>query len=289
MSFTNVLVSVVRDLADLEVVKGDGMTGIEYSTFSSCGRSLSVGVVGNGEPLMLIPGTLQSARRWIDSGYVDALRDDYRLLLFDPLGHGKSERSINANDYAPDRLIDHLVDALDHVSESSAHLWGYSRGAQMAGHLSRERPERVRSLICGGHVLFDPAPVLEELGLAPDPEARATSEARAATGDWGAFWETFPVPIPDATKAMLQEGNDPAVLTAATQGARLGAMVWAPPPVPTLAYWGEDEIFHSLNVNEAQPPIEWFTVPGGHAEAFYPSGPASTRVIPFLAKQSRTC
>ena len=71
------------------------MTEIEYSTFRSCGRTLSVGVVGKGTPLLLVPGTLQSADRWIDAGYVDALVGHHRLLLFDPLGHGK-KRTINA-------------------------------------------------------------------------------------------------------------------------------------------------------------------------------------------------
>ena len=88
------------------------MPEIEYSTFRSCGRTLSVGVVGKGPPLLLVPGTLQSADRWIDAGYVDALARQHRLLLLDPLGHGKSERSTQPEDYAQARLIDHLADAL---------------------------------------------------------------------------------------------------------------------------------------------------------------------------------
>ena len=259
------------------------MDDIEYSTFESGGRSLSVGVVGIGDPIMLVPGTLQSADRWIDSGYVDALRDEYRVLLFDPLGHGRSERSTESSDYVPDRLTAHIAAALDHVSEDSAHVWGYSRGAVMAGEFARTRPQHVRSLIYGGHVLFDAAAVLEAMGLAPDPVAREQSEERAARGDWSAFWETFAVPIPDETKRFLQHGNDPAVLTAASRGARVAPVVWDVPPVPTLAYWGDEEIFHALNLEAAQPPIESFTVAGGHAEAFFPSESAIAGVKRFLA------
>lgn len=263
------------------------MTEIEYSTFRSGGRTLSVGAVGNGPPLLLVPGALQSADRWIDAGYVDALVERHRLLLFDPLGHGRSERSTVPEDYAPAKLIDHLVDALDHVGEDQAVVWGYSRGAQMAGQLARSRPDRVQALVYGGHVLFDAEAVLESLGLGPDLEEREAAESRAADGDWSAFWETFPVPIPEATKAMLQVGNDPAVQTAARRGGRLDDVIWAPPSVPTVAYWGESEIFHSLNLDEAEAqPIEWFTVPGGHAEAFFPCEPAVAGATAFLDSQA---
>lgn len=259
------------------------MDGIEYSTFQSEGRSLSVGVIGNGDPIMLVPGTLQSADRWIDSGYVDALRDEYRVLLFDPLGHGRSERSTEPDDYVSDRLTAHIAAALDHVAEESAHVWGYSRGALMAGEFARKRPQRVRSLIYGGNVLFDAVAVLEAMGLAPDPVATERSEDRAAGGDWAAFWETFPVPIPDETKRLLEHGNDPAVQTAASRGARIAPVVWDLPPVPTLAYWGDEEIFHGLNLEAAEPPITTFTVAGGHGEAFFPSESAIAGVKRFLA------
>ena len=156
----------------------------------------------------------------------------------------------------------------------------------MAAHLARERPDRVRSLVYGGHVLFDAAAVLAALGMAPDVEARDAAERRAAAGDWAGFWETFPVPIPEAMQKFLQEGNDPAVQTAAAQGSRMGSMVWQPPSVTALAYWGEGEIFHELNVENAAPPLEWFTVAGGHADGFFPAEPVLAGVRPFLEAQA---
>lgn len=157
----------------------------------------------------------------------------------------------------------------------------------MAGQLARSRPDRVRALVYGGHVLFDAVAVLESLGMGPDLEVRAAAEERAANGDWSAFWETFPVSIPDETKAMLQVCNDPAVQTAASRGGRLDKVTWAPPSVPTVAYWGESEIFHSLNLEQAEAqPIEWFTIPGGHADAFFPCEQAVSGVTAFLGSQA---
>jgi pimeloyl-ACP methyl ester carboxylesterase len=47
---------------------------------------------GSGPPLVLLHGFTLSLEHWRDSGYVTALRDDSRLILMDPRGHGASDK-----------------------------------------------------------------------------------------------------------------------------------------------------------------------------------------------------
>src|SRR5438128_807334 len=71
---------------------------------------------GDGPPLLLIPGSLQSAGRW-------------RCL----------------------RYFDSLVAVLDRDEAERVHVWGYGRGAHHAFLLARLHPQRVLSLTAGGY------------------------------------------------------------------------------------------------------------------------------------------
>lgn len=253
------------------------------------GATISTAAAGDGPPVVLLPGMTMSIERWVDVGYVDPLVGVGRqVIAMDPLGHGRSSKSAAPDDYTEDRLIAHVVGVLDAYGLGRADLWGYSRGAQMAGSVARVVPDRVRRLVYGGNVLFDPAPVLAALDMAPDPVELERAFDRSLAGDWQAFWEHFPLPLPDATKRDIEERNDLASVAAAARSMSLAPVVWSPPTaVPTLAIWGAGEIFHDLNLEAAaQQRIEHATVPGGHAEAFDPPGPMLEVVLPWLAAQT---
>jgi len=48
-------------------------------------------IEGEGPTLVLQHGFLQSIEDWYECGYVDAFRSDYRLVLVDARGHGRSD------------------------------------------------------------------------------------------------------------------------------------------------------------------------------------------------------
>ena len=72
---------------------------------------------------------------WRDYGYVDAMKDDYRLILIDARGHGGSDKphDVEAYDLKP-RSAD-VVAVLDDIGVDKPHFWGYRRyrGATGAG------------------------------------------------------------------------------------------------------------------------------------------------------------
>ncbi|MEE9417548.1 MAG: alpha/beta hydrolase [Acidimicrobiales bacterium] len=240
------------------------------------GYELVAGIEGEGRTIVLIPGHTMSIDRWLNFGYVDDLSAEHRVVVVDPLGHGRSSNTSEVDAYGPDQLVAHLLAVFDRTETESADVWGYSRGALMAGLLARHSPERVKSLIYGGNVLFDPRPVLAELGLLPSPAALEEMHARAMTGDWSAYWGAFPHPLPDALKADIESRNDLGSISASGLAVHRYPVRWeVPEGVPTLAYWGSGEIFHQLNIDAASEQNSATSVVGGaHAEAFALCRPA---------------
>lgn len=56
-------------------------------------------VEGEGPPLVLQHGFTHSLRRWYLHGYVEALREDHRLILVDARGHGSSDKPHDPSAY----------------------------------------------------------------------------------------------------------------------------------------------------------------------------------------------
>lgn len=251
------------------------------------GHRINFSTVGEGRPMLLIPGNSMSSERWVETGYVDRLSDHFTLILIDPLGHGESEKVTDPTAYSRKALTSHLLAVLDELGLPSVAAWGYSRGAQMLGAALLTDPDRFTRAVLGGIPLFDSDAVLRDLGLARDPAEYEAAFEKSAAGDWEAFWSVFPVPIPDDTKRFLESRNDVRAITAATRAARSEPFVFAPASVPTLAYWGDGEIFHALNVETVagfDGSIESRAVAGGHAEAFADSSAAIAAVLPFLER-----
>lgn len=239
---------------------------------------------GEGSPLVVVPGVTMSAQMWVDAGYVDVLARSRRVLAVDPLGHGESSKTAEVEAYAPDRLVEHLVAVLDDAGIDAADVWGYSRGAVMAGKLAETHPERVQRLVAGGIPLFERRTLMEAMGMVPEWSDIEARHQRCLAGEWAAYWEGFPLPLPEEVKEDLASRNDLGSISACAVATYLEPMDWqVPERVETFAYWGQDEIFHDLNLEAAaDQPVGTATVPGGHAEAFYPSDAALAVVAPFL-------
>lgn len=249
------------------------------------GHRIAYRTTGEGPPLLLIPGNCMSSLRWIETGYVDALRADYRLILVDPLGHGDSDKVVELSAYRPDRLTAHLIAVLDDLGLERVAAWGYSRGAIMLGEAARTHPDRFTHAVLGGMPLFDVPAALAALGMARDEAEYDAAFERSMQGDWEAFWSVFPLQIPAASKQMMEDRNDVRAITAATWAARRDPVVFAPSSVPTLAYWGAEEIFSGPNadaVASLDSPLATATLDGGHAEAFADAAAAISVVRPFL-------
>ena len=103
-----------------------------------------------GAYLLLHHGLFGSHRDWFDAGYVEALQEDFRLILMDARGHGRSDRSLDPMDFRPEAFADDITAIMDELGIHNLHVFGYGFGALVGLELLLKHPDRVRIVMMGG-------------------------------------------------------------------------------------------------------------------------------------------
>ncbi len=103
---------------------------------------------GVGPPLLVLHGF--TGHHGSMQGVAGGLRDAYRVLRPDLIGHGVSPAPAEVEHYTMRACVDQLVDVLDRRELGAAHVLGYSMGGRAALALAAWHPERVRSLVLVG-------------------------------------------------------------------------------------------------------------------------------------------
>lgn len=105
---------------------------------------------GSGEPLVLLHGNSE------DSSYfehqLDCFQDRYRVIAVDSRAHGGSPRGMAPLTLA--QFAEDLAAFMDELGIASAHILGFSDGANVAMLFALAHPQRVRSLVLNGGNLF---------------------------------------------------------------------------------------------------------------------------------------
>jgi pimeloyl-ACP methyl ester carboxylesterase len=103
-------------------------------------------VYGEGEPVLLIHGGLGHADVW---GFqVPALAEEYKVIVADSRGHGRSTRSDQPYAYA--LMADDYLALLDHLKIDKTALVGWSDGAIIGLDIAIRHPERLSRLFAYG-------------------------------------------------------------------------------------------------------------------------------------------
>jgi pimeloyl-ACP methyl ester carboxylesterase len=157
----------------------------------------------SAEPLVLQHGFGDRVETWYELGYVDALKDDYRLILIDARGHGASDKPHEPEVYSFQNVTADVVAVLDNLVISRAHYFGFSMGGKNGFAFAAYAPERLSSLIIlgTGASAQDHGPLdLWIASLRQGPEAVAS------------IWE-LDAPVSPALRQRLVS-NDPEALIA---------------------------------------------------------------------------
>ena len=107
-----------------------------------------------GAFLLLHHGLLGSHQDWYDAGYVATLSKEFRLIIPDTRGHGRSDHPDDPEAYSTDELADDMIAILDALDIRNTHFLGLSLGALVGFNLLQRYPERLRVTLLGGEVPF---------------------------------------------------------------------------------------------------------------------------------------
>ena len=237
-------------------------------------------VEGDGPPLVLMHGGYANLEQWRILGLVEALKNDYRLVMLDARGHGASDKPHESEAYKLTSLVGDVVAVLDDLNISKAHYLGYSLGGAIGHGIAKYAPDRFHSLIIGGYGPLwerDPAGLNSYLELSRVKEGMqpfiAAWKARFGAR-WSPEWEAI-------TRANDLDAQIARV--SAEEGVLLTGFKDLVPTatVPCLIYAGEEDEEGARECAKHMPNATFVVFPGlGHIEA----GCRIDLVVPLVRK-----
>jgi pimeloyl-ACP methyl ester carboxylesterase len=129
---------------------------LDVPFFDNQGVKIYYEIEGSGPELIMIHGFAASIEaNWRMPGWVDALKNENRLVLMDCRGHGQSDKPKDPDQYGK-KMEEDIIGLMDHLSMDNANFFGYSMGSRLSLSLLLRVPERFKSVILGGFVLPPP-------------------------------------------------------------------------------------------------------------------------------------
>jgi pimeloyl-ACP methyl ester carboxylesterase len=222
-------------------------------------------VEGQGPPLVLAHSFRRNLNRWRQVGVVDALKNDYRLILFDARGHGKSDKPHDPAAYG-NKMVGDVIAVLDDLHISKTHYFGYSMGAGVGFKAAILHPDRFTSFILGGSSPYPPK----------SPPATVPKQTPALPADPEVFIRSVEKMLgrpltSDERQAELD--NDFAALNADIAGwdeiPTLNDQQLSRISVPWLIFAGEQDSAYAGAKEAAShiPGAKFLSLPGNHATA----------------------
>lgn len=169
---------------------------------------------GQGEPVVLLHGnTSWIEEMWGDTGVIEKLSKQYRVIALDCRGRGKSDKPHDPAAYGA-HMGEDVVKLLDHLGLRRAHIVGYSMGARITSWLVVNHPERVISATLGASTYY-----------ANTPDERRRIESRAQEAESGSEAERIKRENPGMTDAQVtaflasrDQMNDARAIAASQRG-----------------------------------------------------------------------
>lgn len=121
---------------------------------SADGTEIFFEEVGNGPILVLLHGFLGNGTDWKRCGYLEPLKERFRLLTMDARGHGKSGKPHEPEAYSTERRVEDVIAVVESAGGGPAAFWGYSMGGRAGfGSMAYARELFKRIIVGGIHVL----------------------------------------------------------------------------------------------------------------------------------------
>ncbi len=186
------------------------ITGAPVQTVHVGDINIAYRTVGAGEPIVMIMGFAGTMDLW-STGLVERLAKDHSVIVFDNRGMGLTAASDAP--FSLELFADDTAGLMSALNISSAHVIGWSMGADIAQELALRHPERVESLIlvagdCGGDEAVPPtdevlARLTDTTGTPQEQGARLL--ALLFPPDWFADHQDLSSYFPEVTESSSPE------------------------------------------------------------------------------------
>ncbi len=114
------------------------------------GIRIQYSLAGDGSPLVMQHGFYGSTVDWWAYGYVEELKQTYRLIIIDARGHGASDKPHEPEAYELSLRVADIVSVLDHLRLDKVNYLGYSMGGWIGYGMALHAPDRIEASIIGG-------------------------------------------------------------------------------------------------------------------------------------------
>ena len=222
-----------------------------------------------------------SLQTWYASGVVEEIQKNYRPILVDARGHGRSSKPHDPKDYDLKLRVSDILAVMDDLGVDKAHYMGYSMGGRIGFGIVMHALDRFHSLIIGGISADTPNsdnPPQDRIELLRQGMAHYVADAEAKEG-----------PMEAGRRERLLV-NDPEALTAATTAPRGpdGVEGWLPRlKLPSLLYGADADGFFpgSKAAAQAIPNAVFAAIPGlDHVQTSRAGDLVLPHVTEFLKK-----
>ena len=115
------------------------------ATLDRDGVKIHYEVHGAGPAVLLSHGYSATSKMW--DGQVAALKDRYKVIVWDMRGHGQSDYPADPSAYSEELTVGDIDALLDKVGAKTAIVGGLSLGGYMSLAYYNKHPERVRALL----------------------------------------------------------------------------------------------------------------------------------------------
>lgn len=235
---------------------------------------------GDSRPVLFLHGGLMSSETsWgapSERSLTSLLGSDYRAILFDRRGHGRTPDTEDAFHFSDMALEAAAV--VEKVGAGSVDVVGYSDGGIVAIHLALARPELIRSM------------VLISANYRADayyPELRNSLEEAVSTD--GYLAKQYGARSPDGIEhwpAAAAKGLQMAFSEPSLQPEQLAAI-----HIPTLVIAADDDQFpcsHTVSLYDALPKAQLAILPAtSHLLVFEQPETVAALIRPFLERPAR--
>jgi pimeloyl-ACP methyl ester carboxylesterase len=288
----------------------------------STGVTLNVALAGNAAnpAVILLHGFPESHRTWRE--ITPRLQDDFYLVMPDQRGFAASDRPLEVEAYATDKLVDDIFALADALSLERFALIGHDWGGAIAWPAALRNDPRLTRLA----IINAPHPLIMQKSLIEDPEQRAASQYINAFRDPGFeraveamgfatfFDKSFSKHvelsrIPEEEKRQyLADWSQPGALGAMLNWYRASRLIVPPPgmtvplpdwvvkpfpkvQVPTLVIWGmRDAALLPVQLEGLDELVEDLAIVrlpnAGHFAPWEAPAEVAAALAPFLAEKA---